>query len=195
MKIIKMFYDLETTGLRAGVAGLHQISGCIEVNGKVVQEFNLKVKPFEGAKIDAKALLTCNVTEEQIMAYTRTDAQAYKAMVRMLSKYVNKFDRTEKIFLCGYNNATFDDSHLMALWERQDDPYLYSWFWADALDARILAAQYLQERRASMPNFRLKTVAKELGIDVDESKLHDAKYDIYLTREVYRIVTGLEIEL
>ena len=40
-----------------------------------------------------------------------------------------------------------------------------------------------------MTDFKLKTVAKQLGIIVDESKLHDAKYDIILTKQIYEIVT------
>ena len=63
------------------------------------------------------------------------------------------------------------------------------------MDVRVLAGQYLQERRSSMPSFKLPRVAIEVGIEVDENKLHDAEYDIYLTREIYRIVTGLEVEL
>lgn len=46
-----------------------------------------------------------------------------------------------------------------------------------------------------MPNFKLKTVAKELGLDVEDDKLHDARYDVLLTRDIYRIVTNLDIEL
>ena len=39
-----------------------------------------------------------------------------------------------------------------------------------------------------MENFKLMTVAKELGINVDESKLHNAEYDIYLTEKIWQIV-------
>ena len=46
-----------------------------------------------------------------------------------------------------------------------------------------------------MPNFQLHTVAQTLGLEVDESKLHDASYDVLLTRQIYRIVTGREIEI
>jgi DNA polymerase-3 subunit epsilon len=40
-----------------------------------------------------------------------------------------------------------------------------------------------------MANFQLKTVAAFLGIEVDESRLHDAEYDIDLTMQIYDIVT------
>ena len=59
----------------------------------------------------------------------------------------------------------------------------------------VLASQYLLKRRASMPSFKLKRVAKELGIVVEEESLHDAYYDVKLTRQIYRIVTGLQVEI
>ena len=70
-----------------------------------------------------------------------------------------------------------------------------SWFHAGSLDVMVLASQYLIERRHTMPNFKLMGVAREVGIAIDESKLHDADYDILITRAVYNIVTGLDFEL
>ncbi len=43
-------------------------------------------------------------------------------------------------------------------------------------------------RRAGMKDFKLLTVARELGLKVDETKAHDARYDIALTREMFRIL-------
>lgn len=40
-----------------------------------------------------------------------------------------------------------------------------------------------------MENFKLMTVAKAVGIEVDESRLHDAEYDIDLTYQIFKIVT------
>ena len=60
----------------------------------------------------------------------------------------------------------------------------------------VLASQYLiGQRRKDMPSFKLHRVADELGLFVDKERLHDSMYDVYLTREIYRIVTGLEEEL
>lgn len=39
-----------------------------------------------------------------------------------------------------------------------------------------------------MANFKLSTVAATLGIKVEEDKLHDAMYDIYLTKAIFDIV-------
>ena len=52
----------------------------------------------------------------------------------------------------------------------------------------VLASAYLMDRRAEMENFKLSTVAKFLGVSVADDALHNAMYDIELTRSVYEIV-------
>ena len=53
-----------------------------------------------------------------------------------------------------------------------------------------LAAEHLKEARSGMPNFKLGTVARTLGIEVDQTRLHDAIYDTELTYQIYQIVTN-----
>ena len=36
----RFFYDLETTGTNPGKNGIHQISGMIEIDGIVMEQFN-----------------------------------------------------------------------------------------------------------------------------------------------------------
>lgn len=193
-KIIKMFFDLETTGVDLRKHGIHQISGCFEVNGEVVEEFNIHVQPNPKAKIEPDAMAICGVTAEQIMAYPPM-GPVKDDFCLMLGKYVKRYDKLDKIWLVGYNNRSFDDNFLRAWFEQNQDTYFGAWFWTDSLDVLVLASQYLIDRRKNMPNFKLMTVARELGITVDESRLHDALYDIELTRAVYRIVTGIDYEL
>jgi len=193
-KIVKFFYDLETTGLNPKKHGVHQISGCIEVNNMVLEEFNFLVLPNQKAKIEVEALQKCNVTEEQILAYPEMYA-VYKKIINMLKKYIDKYDAQDKAWLIGFNNRAFDDVFFRAWFEQNGDTFFGSWFWPDSLDVLVLASQYLIERRSKMPTFKLHRVAAELGLEVDEKKLHDAQYDIHLTRQIYRIVTGIDIEL
>ncbi len=187
--IIKVFYDLETTGLSPKKHSIHQIAGLVEINGKEVQEFDFKTRPHPKAILEPEALRIGGVTETQIMAYPEM-SEVYLKLTVMLSKYIDKFDRTDKAWLVGYNNRSFDDPFLRSWFEQNDDPYLNSWFWSDSLDVFVLASQYLIKRRAKMVNFKLSTVAAELGITVEKSKLHDGSYDIELTRQIYNIVTG-----
>lgn len=186
----KFFYDLETTGLDYKENAIHQISGCIEVDGSVKEYFNIKLRPFEGAVITPEALTTCNLTEEQIMGY-QSPEDGFGELMRILAKYVNKYDKKDKFFLIGYNNNSFDNNFLRTFYERHSgDKYFYSWFWVNSIDVMVLAAEHLAEKRHLMENFKLMTVSKEVGLSVIEEKLHDAEYDINLTRDVYRILTN-----
>lgn len=48
-----------------------------------------------------------------------------------------------------------------------------------------LATPYLADQRADMENFKQGTVAKTFGIAIDDSKLHDALYDIEVCKAIY----------
>lgn len=167
----KLFYfDVETTGLDHRKNGIHQISGCIEIDNKVEEYFDFKVKPNSKAIIDQAALDVAGVTEEQIMAYPPMK-KVYYDIIQMMAKYVNKYKKEDKFFLVGYNNCHFDDNFFRAFFVQNDDQYFNSWFWGNTIDVMVLASQHLMNKRHEMLNFKLSTVAKELlKIKIDEKK-------------------------
>ena len=107
----------------------------------------------------------------------------------MLEKYVDKYNKKDKFFLVGYNNAAFDNPFLRGFFLQNGDQYFGSWFWSNTIDVMVLASAYLATRRPDMENFKLSTVAKTLGVNVDDESLHNALYDIRLTKAVFDIVT------
>lgn len=181
------FYDLETTGTNPGRNGIHQISGEIVIDGKSLETFDFKVQPNPKAQIEDAALAVGGVTLEQIMAYPPM-GQIYTQLVTMLAKYVNKYDKTDKFHLVGYNNRGFDDNFFRGFFLQNGDNYFGSWFWADSIDVLVLASTFLADRRAELPNFKLATVADFLGIDTTAGKLHDASFDIYVTKAVFDFI-------
>lgn len=187
MKLV--FFDLETTGTNPGKHGIHQISGQIVIDGVVKESFDFHVQPNPRAMIEDEALKVGGVTREQILAYPPMQ-QVYQEFVAMLGKYVDKFNKKDKFFLVGYNNAAFDNQFLRGFFLQNGDQYFGSWFWSNSIDVMVLASAYLATRRPEMENFKLSTVAKTLGIVVNDDSLHDAMYDIELTKAVFDIVTG-----
>lgn len=186
MKLV--FFDLETTGTNPGKHGIHQISGQIVIDGVVKESFDFHVQPNPKALIEEEALKVGGVTREQILAYPPMQ-QVYQEFVAMLGKYVDKFNKKDKFFLVGYNNAAFDNQFLRGFFLQNGDVYFGSWFWSNSIDVMVLASAYLATRRPEMENFKLSTVAKTLGIVVNDDSLHDAMYDIELTKAVFDIVT------
>jgi len=192
--IIKIFYDVETTGTDPRKHSIHQLSGLIEVNGEIVEKFNIKSRPHERALYEPAALRICGKTEEELKAYHSMHI-AHSSFKKMLSKYIDQYDPSNKAYLIGFNNRAFDDIFLRMWFELCGDNFIGSWFYNNTLDTLVLATEYLIPRRIDMPSFKLKRVAKELGIEVNEEALHDASYDVVLTRQIYRIVTGLDLEI
>lgn len=159
----------------------------IEIDGIEKERFDFHVQPNPKAVIEEQALSVAGVSREQVLAYPSM-GEVYKKLVAMLGKYVDKFNKKDKFFLVGYNNASFDNQFLRGFFLQNGDNYFGSWFWANSIDVMILASHHLASRRHEMENFKLATVAKFMGINVDDEALHDAFYDIYLTREIYKII-------
>lgn len=181
------FYDLETSGVKFWKNGIHQIAGAIKIDGDIKETFEFKVRPHKDAIIEPEALAVAGVTQEQIMAYDSMEI-VYRQIIAMLSKYVDKYNKSDKFHLVGYNNASFDNQFFRAFFTQCGDVYFGSWFWSDSIDVMVLASNKLKYVRNTMVNFKQSTVAKYLGIEIDESKLHDAKYDTEVMMELYEKV-------
>jgi DNA polymerase-3 subunit epsilon len=187
------FYDLETTGTKFWKNGIHQISGAIVIDGEIKKRFNFKVRPNEKAVIDEEALKIGNVTIEQIMAYP-TMGVVYSQIIAILSKYVKKFDKKDKFHLVGYNINSFDNPFFRAFFVQNNDVYFGSWFWADTIDCYVLASNRFRRVRTQFENFKQSTIATALGIAVDESKLHDAEYDIDICMRIFNEVANYVVD-
>ena len=183
------FFDLETTGLYYWKHSIHQIAGKIVVDGEVKEDFNIKMQPFPGAKIEADALEVAGIKEEDLKSYVPFGV-AYRELCGILKNYVDKFNKKDKFHLVGYNNASFDNSFLRAMFVQNKDDYFGSWFWADSIDVMVLASHHLSGRRAEIKDFKLATVAKEFGVEVLEDSLHDAMYDINLTFDIFNKINN-----
>jgi DNA polymerase-3 subunit epsilon len=193
--MINLFYDTETTGINFKQHSIHEIGMLFEVDGEIKEEFLFKVRPHEKAKITPEALKVCGVTQSEIVVYPPMDV-VHRKIIKVLGTYVDKFDKTDKIRLIGFNNRGFDDNFFRMFFELNKDAFFSSWFWSDTGDVLVLASEYLKgERRKNMPSFKLHRVASELGIEVDKTKTHNALYDAKLTRKIYRIVTGIDFEI
>lgn len=194
MDKIKIFYKVETTGLNPKKHSIHRISGLAEVNGEVVEHFDIEAGPNPKAKIDKEALQVTGADEDTILGY-QPMFRAQLKFIYMLKRHVDPFDKNSKAWMVGYNNRGFDDVFLRAWFNQCLDYAFGSWFWSDSIDVSVLASEYLESRRPGIVSFRMQTVAKELGLEVDQNRTTESLYKARLIREIYRIVTGREVEI
>ena len=187
LKII--YIDTETGGPDPNNCGLLQLSFAIEINWQVVAKFNQYIRPYPNdPPISQEATDKHGITNEIIGSKPDVFLEPSKVFTMVkeeLSKYVDPFNKQDKFFMIGYNVLTFDDPVLRRFFKNNNDKYYGSWFWWPPTDMMAICADSMMNRRANIPNFQLETVAKQMGVTVDPSKLHNAMYDVQLTRELF----------
>jgi DNA polymerase-3 subunit epsilon len=187
MRMVKMYADSETTGTDPKRHGLHQFSAKLEIDGTLVDEIDLRIKPFPDDVIEDKALEVGNVTREQLFSPMRMEPQqAHTKIVTMLGRHIDKFDRSNKAHFLAYK-AAFDADFLREFFIKCGDTYFGSWFWTPPLCIMTLGGYLLQRERANLENFKLKTVWEYLNGgpgDYTEEQWHDSLFDIDRAREV-----------
>lgn len=176
-----IFIDLETTGLTTE-SGVIQIAGIVRIDRTEKERFDFRCRPFDGEKITKEAMEITKMTPEKIWELP-DPREIYSQFISILDKYVSKFDKKDKFTFFGYNSR-FDAMHLRAWFEKNDNNFYGSYFHWPEIDISNLAALHFMKQRSNFVNFKLGTVLKAAGIEVDESRLHDGLYDIENTMKL-----------
>ena len=177
-----IFIDTETGGVNAEKSALIQLSGIIEVNGVEKEKFNFYIKPFKNSEVNEKALEVQGRTLEELRTDKYIDESIiYKKFLEILDKYIDKYDKNDKFIVAGYN-VKFDIDILKALFERNNNKFLFSYFNSSMLDP--LYSVRLLQVAGMLPvleNNKLETWCKHFGI---EFAAHDSLEDIEATKKL-----------
>ena len=193
MHVSKVLYvDIETTGLNSLSHGIIQLAALVEIDGEIVEEIDLRMRPLAKHKVDEEALATNGLTEDEIRTYP-PQADQYRAFEAFIARYVNRYEKLDKFILAGYNINTFDEPFLRQLFldnatdrkSRKYGGYFGSWFFWPKRDVQTYLAEHLVEHGLRLDNYKLATVCENFGIAI---KAHDALSDIQATRALYRVL-------
>ena len=184
----KAAIDLETTGCDETKHHIFQIAGrIIDLDGTVIEKFNFKFRPISLLEYDDEALKVVGVTLDELKNLPMSAEQAYNELIELLSCYCNRYDSKDKYQFIAYN-AGFDSRFLREFFKHMGDNYYGSWFWNPAICVMQAIAMFVLDVRGSIPNFKLETLCQAAGISWDESKAHDADYDIEQTMQLFDYV-------
>jgi DNA polymerase-3 subunit epsilon len=178
-----LFIDTETTGIDPKTAGVWQIGGIIEC-GKRSEEFLLECDIFENDVVEKSATELTGITTAKLSTLP-DPADVFDRFISILDKYVDRFDKKDKFTVVGYFSE-FDQQVLRKWFEENDDSYFGSWFWHPWIDvAQMVAVEHL-DKRDTIQNFRLQTIAEFMGIKYDgDGKFHDALFDAQIARQIF----------
>jgi DNA polymerase-3 subunit epsilon len=108
----------------------------------------------------------------------------YKNFITDLDKMVDKFKKDDKLYFIAYN-ANFDSDFIRTLFLKNKNNFYGSYFYSPAICVMQMVASKFMRKHMRLENFKLGTVCKALGIKVVENNLHDAEYDIKVTKNLY----------
>ena len=177
-----IFIDTETGGVNTEMSALIQLSGIIRVNKKDVETFNFFIKPFENSEVNEKALEVQGRTLEELKTDKYVEEkEVYKQFVNLLDKYVDKYDKTDKFIVAGYN-VRFDVDMLKAFFQRHGNNFLFSYLDSSMLDP-LYSIRLLQVAGILpvLENNKLETWCKHFGIEL---KAHDSLEDVKATKKI-----------
>lgn len=112
---------------------------------------------------------------------------ACKLLIQDLSQHLDERNRHDKFYLVGYNCQNFDSKFIRRLFVENNFNY-NKFFWNPSIDVMLIAAGFCVGQRQKLGDFKLPTVAKALGLIVDEDSLHDSMYDVLLTKDIYDVL-------
>ena len=177
-----IFIDTETGGVNPEKAALIQLSGIIRIDKKDVEKFNFYIKPFENSEVNEKALEVQGRTLEELKTEKYVEEkEVYKQFIKLLDKYIDKYDKTDKFIVAGYN-VRFDVDVLKAFFQRHGNNFLFSYLDSSMLDP-LYSIRLLQiaEVLPVLENNKLETWCKHFGIEL---KAHDSLEDIEATKKL-----------
>jgi DNA polymerase-3 subunit epsilon len=179
----KFYFDTETTGLNPEKNDIIQLAGIIEINGEEKERFILEMQPFSYDNIEQGALDTHKITIDKIKTF-QTPQQAYKEIITLFDRYVDKYNKSDKFIVCGYN-VKFDIEFLTNFFKKNNNEYLFSYF--GAVQDPLPVFGYLKGCGQINPeNLKLVTMCQELNVSLENA--HDAMADVSATKKLIEVL-------
>jgi DNA polymerase III epsilon subunit-like protein len=171
--------DTETSGLDHNHHEIVEISGIIQVNGKNVKSFNIKMRPEHPDRISPEALEKQGKTIEDLMSYPDRQ-KGFDEFMEILDSTVDRFDREDKMYITGYN-VGFDKNFISTMFKAHKNSYFGAYFWFEVVDIMAMVCLFKLAGKYHGKNLKLTTACNFFNVPFKEGTAHQAIYDIIQT--------------
>ena len=182
MRIINMYFDVETTGLNPYKDEIHQFSAIVEnEDGEIIDEIDIKAKPSDIELFKDGVLNLLGITAEEVMARPLDQVGLYNAILAFFDKHVDKYDRNDKFTPIAYN-IDFDKGFLRQLFLKNGNRYIDSYLQHNHIDVLAFCHILVQYGgiMKNQSNMKLTTMCELLDIPIE--KAHDSLHDTHAMR-------------
>jgi len=174
-----LYIDTETTGTDPQVNDIIQIAFIIETDNKINGKWDFKCSPLKQKNISQEALDIQGLTFQDVINRPPPSI-AYKELIKVFDRYINKFDKADKFTVIGHN-VKFDISFLQQFFISNGNHFLYSYINYFPIDTLFLANYLKYHNILNTDNLKLATLCDYFKISLDA---HDAMNDIIATRDL-----------
>ena len=133
-----LWFDCETTGLDPKKHEIIQIAGIIEIDGIIVDQFDLRCAPENPENVESRALEVQGRTLEEVMAWP-SSKKMYEQVLAKFDRHIDKLTITDKMLPCGHN-VQFDIGFLNSLFRKNYNKFLFSYFMYAPIDTLVMTA-------------------------------------------------------
>lgn len=180
MKIL--WIDTETTGLNKEKCDIVQVAGIVVIDGKEQERFDLYCQPINYENIEPVAFEHNGLSIETLKTFPMPQ-ELYTNFIKILDKYVDRYDRDDKFYLAGHN-VQFDLEFIRNFFIKMGNNYFGSYFYYHTIDLLALVTILHAAGLFNLSKFKLGDIARYLEIPIS-GELHHAEADIDLTRKCF----------
>jgi DNA polymerase III epsilon subunit-like protein len=174
--------DVETTGLDPKKHEIIELAFSIIINGVKHCSMELYMRPERWDMISSEALAVNGWTLERLKRLPEME-YSFLILTDIMGRHLRHFG---KFRIVEYGNG-FDSRFVAAFLNSIGiDCNMYCFFQKQSTNVHSIAKKKLP----GLKSYKLKDVARRLGIPVDERQLHGAAYDRDLMIEVYMRLGG-----
>lgn len=189
-----LFIDLETTGLSSHRNSIIELAAILEEGNEVKEVYHKYCKPETRPADFDKITGITGITWDFLEKHGIPEKILYNSFLSFLDKYIDKFDKKDKLVFCAYN-ARFDESFLRELFKRHDNSYYGAYFYPGTLDIMTTLNFCIRHKMIDTPlGFKNADTAAHLGIKFDKKLLHSAIEDIRLSKKIQETLEILIFE-
>ena len=177
------YFDVETTGTDKVKNGVWSIAALYEYQGTPVDTFYGEVAIFPEDEIHPDALAMSGKTEGELRSL-RQPYEVYQGFIGWLSKYVSKYDSSDKMTMVAYN-AIFDDDFAREWFKKLHNGnhgYYGSWFHGYRVYLYHRMQWLAHEKKIVLPKYKQEVVCEHFGI---KYLAHHALEDVKASRRLY----------
>lgn len=179
-----LYIDTETTGTDPRKHDIWQISAVVEIDGKVEEVFDKKLRPWNTKNCEIGALEATGVKDVSFFNTLPEPGFSIVEIERILRRFVKKDAPKERKFhLVGYN-IHFDREFLHEAWRKVRG---FLWDYVSGYEFDIYAMAKMLRVTGRIPidqELKLEPLCTFFGIDL-AGNAHDALYDIVATRKLW----------